>query len=45
MEVYRRTFIKKQTSLTEAGPAASVGQILTPWTGREDLMEDFFDRE
>jgi predicted transcriptional regulator len=45
MEAYRRTFIKKQTSLTKAGPAVSVGQILTPWTRREDLLEDFFDRE
>jgi predicted transcriptional regulator len=45
METYRRTFVKKQTSLAEACPAASVGQILTPWTGREDLLEDFFDRQ
>ena len=44
MEAYRRTLVKKQSSLAEAGPAASVGQILTPWVGREDLLEDFFDR-
>ena len=44
MEAYRRTFVKKQTSLSEACPAASAGQILTSWTGREDLLEDFFDR-
>jgi predicted transcriptional regulator len=44
METYRRTFVKKQASLAEACPAASVGQILTPWSGREDLLEDFFDR-
>jgi hypothetical protein len=45
MEAYRRTLAKKQSSLAEAGPAASVGQILTPWVGREDLLEDFFDRQ
>ena len=44
MEAYRRTLIKKQSSLAEAGPAASVGQILTPWAGRGDLLEGFFDR-
>ena len=44
MESYRRTLVKKQSSLAEAGPAASVGKILTPWVGREDLLEDFFDR-
>jgi predicted transcriptional regulator len=45
MEAYRRTLAKKQSSLAEAGPAASVGQILTPLVGREDLLEDFFDRQ
>ena len=45
MEAYRRTLAKKQSSLAEAGPAASVGQILTQWAGREDLLEDFFDRQ
>jgi hypothetical protein len=45
MEAYRRTLVKKQSSLAEAGPAASVGQILTPWAGRGDLLEDFFDRQ
>jgi predicted transcriptional regulator len=45
MEAYRRTLVKKQSSLAEAGPAASVGQILTPWPGREDLLEDFFDKQ
>jgi predicted transcriptional regulator len=44
MEAYRRMLVKKQSSLAEAGPAASVGQILTPWAGREDLLGDFFDR-
>jgi predicted transcriptional regulator len=44
MESYRRTLVKKQSSLAEAGPAASVGQILTPWAGRGDLLEGFFDR-
>ena len=44
MEAYRRTLVKKQSSLAEAGPATSVGQILTPRAGREDLLGDFFDR-
>ncbi len=45
MESYRRTLAKKQSSLAEAGPAASVGQVVTPWAGREDLLEGFFDRQ
>ena len=45
MEAYRRTLLKKQSSLADAGPAASVGQILTPWAGREDLLEDFFEKQ
>jgi predicted transcriptional regulator len=45
MEAYRRPLVKKQSSLAEAGPAASVGQILPPQEGREDLLEDFFDRQ
>jgi len=45
MEAYRRTLVKKQSSLAEAGPAASVGQIFTQWAGREDLLEDFFDKQ
>ena len=45
MEAYRKTLVKKQSSLAEAGPAASVGQILTPWAGREDLLEDFFEKQ
>ena len=45
MEAYRRTLAKKQSSLAEAGPAASVEQILIPWSGRKDLLEDFFDRQ
>ncbi len=44
MDSYSRTLSKKRNSLREAAPAASVGAILEPWSGRGDLLSDFFDR-
>jgi len=44
MDSYIRTLSKKRNSLREAAPAASVGAILEIWSGRGDLLSDFFDR-
>jgi len=45
MESYRSTFAKKQASLADASPAISVQRVLRPWVGREDLLEDFCERQ
>ena len=45
MEHYKLQFAKNRTPLWQAPPAASVGRVLKPWKGREDLLEDFLTRE
>jgi hypothetical protein len=45
MADYRRRVIGSgQPSLAEAPPPASVGRVLEPWSGREDLVGDYLDR-
>ena len=42
MDQYRDKKIHSRVSLTQSEPA-HVGAILSPWKGREDLLEGFFD--
>lgn len=42
MENYRRERIQPRTDLLNFQPA-SVGEVLVPWKGRSDLLEDFLD--
>ena len=39
MEDYARTKIRNQTTLRDWRPA-SVGKVLTPWSDRDDLLEE-----
>jgi hypothetical protein len=45
MENYRQRCGKSRAPLWQAGEPASVGHIKVPWSGREDLVGGFFDRE
>jgi hypothetical protein len=45
MENFRRNSVKPRTPLWQAAAPVSVGYIKIPWTGRENLAGDFFDRE
>ncbi len=40
---YRETRIQRKTCLLPLRPV-SVGKILKPWISREDLLEDFWER-
>ena len=43
MEAYRQAKIRPPRSLRELQPA-SIGQVLKPWTGRADLLDDLLDQ-
>jgi len=45
MENFRRSSVKPRTPLWQATEPISVGHIKTPWKGRENLADGFFDRE
>jgi hypothetical protein len=45
MENFRQRSGKSKLPLWQAGEPASVGHIKVPWSGREDLVGGFFDRE
>jgi hypothetical protein len=42
MEAYRQAKIRPPRSLRDQLPA-SVGVVLEPWTGRQDLLDDVMD--
>ncbi len=44
MEAYRQSRIRPARSLRERRPA-SVGRVLQPWTGRQDLVDDLLERD
>jgi hypothetical protein len=43
MEAYRQAKIRPPSSLRQIQPS-SVGQVIKPWTGREELLEDLMDK-
>lgn len=45
MDLYRSTRIEKRSSLRDLGPAASVGEVYHPYSGREDLFEEMIDAD
>jgi len=45
MESFRRSSGKSRVPLWQTTEPASVGHIKTPWSGRENLADGFFDRE
>jgi predicted transcriptional regulator len=45
MKNYRQSARKERTPLWQGGEPFSVGQVLAPWSNREDLVGGFFDRE
>jgi Arc/MetJ-type ribon-helix-helix transcriptional regulator len=45
MDLYRQKVKKNTHSLTDSPPAASVGDILEPWSKRSEMLDNFFDRE
>ncbi len=42
METYRETKIRPPRSLREQHPV-SAGEVLTPWNGRVELLDDLLD--
>ena len=44
MQNYRDRCKKNTHSLAAAPPPASVGAVFKPFTTREDMLEDYFDR-
>jgi len=45
MDLYRQKVKKNTHSLIDSPPAASVGDILEPWSKRSEMLDNFFDRE
>ena len=45
MEYYKQQLVKTRKPLWQGASAVSVGQVLKPWKGREDLLGDFLERE
>jgi len=45
MDLYRQKVKKNTHSLIDSHPAASVGDILEPWSKRSEMLDNFFDRE
>ena len=44
MEAYRQAKIRPPRTLRDQHPS-SVGAVLRPWTGRQDLLDDMLERE
>lgn len=44
MEVFRQSRIRPARTLQERRPA-SVGAVLRPWSGREDLLDDLLEND
>lgn len=42
MEAYRQSRIRPPRTLRDQQPA-SVGEVLVPWSGRQDLLDDMMD--
>jgi hypothetical protein len=45
MDLYWQKVKKTTHSLIDSPPAASVGGVLQPWSGRSEMLDNFFDRE